>query len=255
MKIIKGNSIAYIDYSQQEFGIAAALSKDPNMMSSYMSKDPYLDFAIRAKAVPEGATKESHPKERDLYKQCVLAVQFGMGANSLASNIGSGVDEAKYLLSQHKIVFKTYWDWSEQVLCEFELKGKISTIFGWHLHNGIKTGERTIKNFPMQANGAEMLRLAIILCVQDGIKVCAPVHDAILIEAPTKDIEEHVRRASQLMIEASSIVLSGFKLRVDSQVFSYPKTYIDGRGKDMWDFIIKNIDELKKQGVDYGQAH
>ncbi len=101
----------------------------------------------------------------------------------------------------------------------------------------------------MQANGAEMLRLAIVLCVENRIKVCAPVHDAILIEAPTKDIEEHVQRASQLMIEASSIVLSGFELRVDSEVFSYPDSYLDGRGKEMWDFIIKNIDEIKSKEI------
>src|SRR5262249_7936471 len=35
-----GTGIAYLDWSQQEFGIAAALSKDPNMMAAYASGDP-----------------------------------------------------------------------------------------------------------------------------------------------------------------------------------------------------------------------
>ena len=36
----------------------------------------------------------------------------------------------------------------------------------------------------MQANGAEMLRLACCFATERGVRVCAPVHDAILIEAP-----------------------------------------------------------------------
>jgi hypothetical protein len=40
-----GYGIAYIDWAQQEFGIAAALSGDPLMMDAYQSGDPYLAFA------------------------------------------------------------------------------------------------------------------------------------------------------------------------------------------------------------------
>ena len=39
-----GYGVAYVDWSQQEFGIAAALSKDGNMIAAYMSGDPYLAF-------------------------------------------------------------------------------------------------------------------------------------------------------------------------------------------------------------------
>jgi len=63
-----GLPIAYIDWSQQEFGIAAALSNDENMKAAYLSGDPYLAFAKQAGAVPEDATKKSHATERDQYK-------------------------------------------------------------------------------------------------------------------------------------------------------------------------------------------
>ena len=43
-----GWGLAYVDWSQQEFGIAAALSGDPAMMEAYRSGDPYLAFAIQA---------------------------------------------------------------------------------------------------------------------------------------------------------------------------------------------------------------
>ena len=57
------------------------------MMEAYSSGDPYLAFAKQASAVPQNATKTSHPVERDLFKACVLAVQYGMGEKSLALRI------------------------------------------------------------------------------------------------------------------------------------------------------------------------
>jgi hypothetical protein len=47
-------------------------------------------------------------------------------------------------------------------------------------------------NFPMQANGAEMPRRACCLATEHGFSVCAPAHEAILIEAPTGQIEDAV---------------------------------------------------------------
>ena len=51
-----GYGLAYVDWSQQEFGIAAALSGDPAMLDAYNSGDPYLAFAKQAGAVPAHAT-------------------------------------------------------------------------------------------------------------------------------------------------------------------------------------------------------
>ena len=82
-----GHGLAYIDYSQQEIGVAAALSGDPALISAYSTGDCYLAFAKQAKAVPPDATKESHPAERELYKQCDLGVGYGMEENSLALRI------------------------------------------------------------------------------------------------------------------------------------------------------------------------
>ena len=67
---------------------------------------------------------------------------------------------------------------------------------------------RSLRNFPMQANGAEMLRLACIFATERGIEVCAPVHDAVLICAPLERLEDSdVARVREYMAEASRIVL------------------------------------------------
>src|SRR5262249_14199286 len=55
-----GHGIAYVDWSQQEFGIAAALSGDTAMQAAYKSGDCYLAFAKQAGAVPGDASKEAY---------------------------------------------------------------------------------------------------------------------------------------------------------------------------------------------------
>ena len=63
---VAGSALAYVDYSQQEFGIAAALSGDRRMQAAYSSGDPYLAFAKQTGAVLSDATKATHGSIRDL---------------------------------------------------------------------------------------------------------------------------------------------------------------------------------------------
>ena len=232
-----GMAIAYIDWGQQEFGIAAVLSGDLAMQKAYKSGDPYLAFAIQSGAIPPYATKQSHPAERDRFKACILGVQYGMGAESLAAQIGQTVDHAKVLLDLHRRTYPTFWEWSDAVQEHYALGGKVTTTFGWELQSVVEFNPRSVRNFPMQANGAEMLRLACIHLTEAGIRVCAPVHDALLIEAPIEEIDTTSQRAKALMGQASREVLDGFELRTDVEVVRYPERYMDKRGRVMWDTV------------------
>jgi hypothetical protein len=93
----------------------------------------------------------------------------------------------------------------------------------------------------MQANGAEMLRLACCIATERGIEVCAPVHDAALICAPLDRLEADVERMRQAMAEASRIVSNGFELGTDVKIVRYPDRYMDERGTVMWDRVMKLI--------------
>jgi DNA polymerase I len=103
-----GHGIAYIDWKQQEFGIAAALSGDPLMQQAYWSGDPYLAFAKQAGAVPQDATKETHGPQRELFKQCVLAVQYGMQEQGLAAKIAQPPIVARDLLRAHRQTYQVF---------------------------------------------------------------------------------------------------------------------------------------------------
>jgi hypothetical protein len=233
-----GMAVAYIDWEQQEFGIAAALSGDPAMMQAYLSGDPYLAFAKQAGAVPQSATKESHGKERDLFKQAVLAVQYGMGEKSLAQRINQPVARARELLALHRQTYPVYWAWSDGAVNCAMLTGELSTVFGWKVHVGKDANARSLANFPMQANGAEMLRLACCEATEGGILVCAPVHDALLIGGPADQIEAVITSCQEVMRHASEVVLSGFPLRTEAITVRHPDRYMDKRGRKMWDTVI-----------------
>jgi hypothetical protein len=243
-----GWGIAYVDWNQQEFGIAAALSQDAAMIDAYLSGDPYLAFAKQAGAVPSNATKDSHPAERDQFKACVLAVQYGMGEESLAVRIAQPVLRARQLLELHRRTYPTFWSWSDAALDRAMLHGKLWTVFVWEIHVTDSPNPRSLRNFPMQANGAEMLRLACCLTTERGIRVCAPVHDALLIEAPLGELDAEVEATCAAMAEASEVVLDGFRLSTDVEEVRYPDRYQDKRGIKTWDAVWGIISKLESDG-------
>jgi len=237
--------LAYIDWGQQEFGIAAALSNDPLMIAAYNSGDPYLTFAKQAGAVPANATKISHEAKRDQFKACALAVQYGMGAKSLAARIGQPEINARELLRLHRETYKEFWTWSDSVVDYAMLYGKLWTVFGWTIHTGTNSNSRSFRNFPMQANGAEMLRLAFCFATERGIRVCAPIHDALLIEAPLSDLDRAIALTQEAMAHASAAVLDGFILRTDVKTIRYPNRYSDKRGEEMWNTVNNILSEVE----------
>jgi hypothetical protein len=248
-----GRAVAYVDWSAQELAIAAALSGDRVMQDAYLSGDPYLFLARKAGAVPSDATKQTHPAERDQFKVVSLGVLYGLSADGLARKLNVPPCRGEELLRMHKETFRRFWEWSDQVEMEGMLTGRLQTVFGWPVHVPFgldkTTGRplanpRSLRNFPMQANGAEMLRLACCLATERGIAVCAPVHDALLVEGPADEIEGAVARTKAAMQEAGTIVLNGFTLRTDAKVVRFPERYVDERGRKMWETVWGMLEAL-----------
>jgi hypothetical protein len=242
-----GFGLAYIDWEQQEFGIAAALSGDSQMMAAYETGDPYLAFAKQARAVPNGATKETHATIRERFKACALGVQYGMGANALALRIGESPAHAQELLRVHRSTYPQFWVWSDAAVDYGLLHGTLHTVFGWTLHVGPEVNGRSLRNFPMQANGAEMLRVACCFCTEAGVAVCAPIHDALLIEAPLEELDAALARTQQQMSNASASVLRGVRLRTDALIIRSPNRYQDKRGAEMWTMVTELLSRTEEE--------
>ena len=239
-----GRAVAYVDWSQQELGIAGYLSGDRAMQDAYQSGDFYLAFAVMAGAAPPDATKATHAAIREQFKTVALGTIYGLSEQGIARRLGIPLCTARLLLQQHKEVFHRYWAWSDLVEMQGMLGGTLRTVFGWQLHTSAHANPRSLRNFPMQANGAEMLRLACCLCTENGIQVCAPVHDALLVEASLGAIESIVTQIQGCMEQASTLVLPGFPLRTEAKIVRYPERYQDPRGVHMWETVQAILQEI-----------
>lgn len=239
-----GCGVAYLDFSSQEIAIAAALSGDEAMKAAYESGDPYLAFAIQAGLAPEGATKATHSSIRSRCKAIVLGVGYGMGAESMAYRAGLTVPEARELLQRHRDTYRVFWRWAEGNVNIALAGGTLYSQFGWPIRctPGEGANPRSLLNFPMQANGAEMLRLAACMATEAGLAVCAPIHDALLLEAPEDRLDEDVARLKAIMQEASRLVMGDLTCRVDADVVRYPERYRDEGGGEMWDRVNRLVD-------------
>ena len=163
-------------------------------------------------------------------------------------NAGVGVPQivnARELLRLHRETYRVFWRWSDAAVDHAMLTGGLHTVFGWRVQVPAHSNDRSLRNFPMQANGAEMLRLACCLATERGIEVCAPVHDALLISAPLERLDADVARMQDAMREASRVVLDGFELATDAGVVRYPDRYRDERGAVMWQRVMALLDRAE----------
>jgi DNA polymerase-1 len=241
-----GMALVYLDWSSQELAVAGALSGDPLLWDAYEGGDPYIAFAIQAGTAPIGATKATHPVERDQCKSIVLGVNYGMSAAGIALKSGIHIDRARELLRLHKATYSVFWKWGETNVNHVLLGEPLMTVYGWRIHFpsncGIDVNDRSILNWPMQAHGAEMMRLAVARAVEEGLKICAPVHDALLLEAPIDDIEVHAQRLAQIMGDASEYVLGkGKRCRTDSKIVRAPDCYVDDKDDGTFFAQIMNL--------------
>lgn len=84
-----GTGLALIDWCQQEFGIAAALSGDTAMQKAYTSGDPYLALAIIAGAAPADATAATHGDIRPGTKPARSAFSTAWVGNDYPASLAS----------------------------------------------------------------------------------------------------------------------------------------------------------------------
>jgi hypothetical protein len=243
-----GYGLAMIDWQQQEFGIAAALSGDWQMQASYETGDPYLALAVAAGAAPPDASVTSHRTVRERFKACALGVQNGMGAERLGRQVAMPASAAAELIGLHQAAFPAFWRWSDAVETHALLQREQTSVFGWRAGVGADANPRALRNFPLQANGAEMLRLACCLVTEAGITVCAPNHDAVLIEARLEVLDDAVSTTQRLMAEASAVVLDGFTLGTSVRLVRAPDRWTDPRGQVMWAAVERTLAERERPG-------
>ncbi len=254
----EGRAVAYCDYASQEIAIAAVLSGDERLWEDYATGDVYEAFAKQAGLVEPGDDEKKIKAARDKCKPLFLSLNYGSTARGLATRAKLPLEIAVDLVKRHRLRYPDFWRWSDDTANRALLGLPLETVFGWRMlwlpgcgigrkknpgDPNIMKG-RTARNFPAQANGAEMLRLAVTMACEAGIMVCAPVHDAILIEAADDEIDAEVARLHKIMFDASELV-PGRRIRVGKpEIVRSGEHYADSRGAALYEAIRAELEKL-----------
>jgi DNA polymerase I len=229
--------LTYVDFSQEEWAIAAHLSQDTKMMSAYEGGDPYLAFGLQSGILPKGATKKSHGPLRDQCKTACLAMMYGTGPKTLSVKLGISMPEAIRFIDAYRHTYSTCYAWALRAYFDWKSAHVITNALGWPLHRGDKDNELSVRNFPVQSNGSAILHIAVLKALRAGVKVVAMVHDALLIESSIDSAAQDTENCIAAMREAGKTILGGALLRTDTVSFAYPSRYRDPRGEYWWAVI------------------
>jgi DNA polymerase I-like protein with 3'-5' exonuclease and polymerase domains len=161
-----------------------------------------------------------------------------MSVPSLAKGLDRHPLVASHIIEKHRRSYPRFWEWRAKSVQRAMLDRRIETVFGWPLRITSSPNKRTLYNFPMQGNGAEMLRLAAWRLCEAGIVPCMLIHDGILLEARDQDEIDH---AVEIMRAAGRDVCDGLEIGVDvDQRLEHGARYRDKRpvAKAMWATIM-----------------
>ena len=242
-----GRALVHRDYRQQEVRIAAVLSDDSALLQACESGDVYLGIAQQLGFLRDSLNEQERKAVRTLFKTVVLGIQYGLGFRSLAVRAGISLFEAGEILARLRARFRRFEDYARSVLDHAGLRLEIGTPFGWWMQCPSGMNPRTIRNFPIQSTGSEILHVACVLAERRGIEIVAPVHDAIMAEGAADQTEELASALDQLMGDAAAVVLRGYRLPTDCQIIRPGERYFDDRGEAMWTTVTRLLAKLERE--------
>lgn len=258
----KGEKFVGMDWSQQEIAIAARLSGDERMLEIYESGDPYIALAVRAGSVPSNATKSSHPEARKNFKAVQLGISYGKAIPSLSVDIYTNyyvdgyptksLEDSTVIATEiyewHKSYFHVYWEWLEKCIQRSRIDGFMSTQNHWLRYVDRYVKKTQLQNFPMQSEGAEMMRMTVNLLASkyqkikdvrpDGLDLTCTLHDAFYMLTNEEHFEYDSRVLGKCMDLGSADILDGYVIGRDITVYDYNKPYYDERGDKTYKKIM-----------------
>ena len=101
IKPTESYAVGYLDYKQQEFGIAAALSRDPNMIEAIKQVIPIL--RLQSRPAPYRQT----PKSGTFFKTTALGVLYGLSPYGLSAKLETSPVHARDLYIQSPNLIST----------------------------------------------------------------------------------------------------------------------------------------------------
>jgi len=195
----EGKFLIEVDYHSQETALMGLLYGDETYQELYKAEDPYIFNAIKMGLLPEGIKKKDLTKEqagiRKKAKTFTLAWQYGAGSKRLADRCKITQTEAVKMRHSLDLAYNRAKS-NQKIYINAMDKGDggITDRCVWILPDGYPiftkyhcASATTLGNQPIQSFGAYILRQVLRRCKAEGLKVIAPVHDAVWIEAGSID--------------------------------------------------------------------
>lgn len=208
----KGSVLLAADYSQLELRIAAALAGDEKMLASFRQGE---DIHTRTAAAIHGIPIEKVTKEiRRTAKEVNFGVLYGMGVYGLASRTGLTRDEAKRFIDKYFALYTGVAEYIERTKALARSQGYVETLFGRRrylpeINAGAQqiraAAERMAVNMPIQGTAADLIKMAMIVIHNDlpkvslDSKMLLQVHDELVFEVPTADINRVAQFVKEIM--------------------------------------------------------
>ena len=213
-----GAKIVSADYSQIELRIMAHLSGDASLKRAFAAgHDVHRATAAEVFGVPlEKVTAD----ERRTAKVINFGLIYGMSAFGVAQNLGIERATAQAYVDSYFARYPGVKRYMDETRASARERGYVETVFGRRLWiPEIKSGspmrrqaaERQAINAPMQGTAADLIKLAMI-AVDDFIQkmnlktlLIMQVHDELVLEAPTAELEQIKSEVRRLMESVASL--------------------------------------------------
>jgi len=208
----EGYVIVLIDYQQQEPAILATLSNDQLMKNAYQGGDLYQLL---------GAEPEFHGLTRKQLKRLLISFIYGISAYGLSRGYQITLQLADIWLKKLEVLFASSMQWLNAYAERAYSAGRVSCL-DWAMWVTASTPLLTIRNWPVQATGADILRRACFNLANRNLQVVGCLHDAVLINIPINNHQNTIREAELAMQDASEEVLGTLRLKTAVEAMYWP---------------------------------
>jgi DNA polymerase-1 len=223
-----GNSVLALDYSQIELRIMAHLSADESLLEAF---DKGIDVHRATASEVFGVPIETvDGEQRRAAKAINFGLIYGMSAFGLGNQLNIGRNEAQAYINTYFERYPGVRRYMDETKQRAHDEGFVETVFGRRLYlpdiNASKAmlrqyAERTAINAPMQGTAADIIKRAMISVHRwleadgDNTKMIMQVHDELVFEVASNDIERTQTEISTLMTGAADLAV---RLEVDAGV-------------------------------------
>ena len=229
-----GETLIDADYSQIELRVLADLSNDENMINAFNSGvDIHTTTASQVFGLPvDMITKEL----RSRAKAVNFGIVYGIGAFSLAKDIGVSRKEAQEYINNYLATFSGVDKYMNHMIELAKKRGYSETLFNRRRylpelsssnHMLRAFGERVARNMPIQGTAADIIKIAMVKVdkrlTDENMKsrLILQVHDELIVEAPEDEAQKALEIVTQEMENACKMKVC---LRADGKI---GKTWFD----------------------------